>query len=333
MAGNQDSFDDVDAGNLGIDCHCCPYPQATMECPSSFLEVKSGYGSAYAPGPCGFYNPEDEGYYLVKTTTRTRGTRAKADPPQLYSCESFTGLRGIFCDIPYTGKIKTRETTTEFTYVAESIARYTQNEDGSCTLESPVETEGSYSLTFYDPELFPTSGSCTAEISYPSNACTFPEGGYIDELDPALTTEEVAYSEPWEPMSGETVKANAVADMTANFETEFFESFPPTATASVTTDAEGVVISAGVSKHETRWRVEGGNTGYLGVRWEIRDQNDDLVSSGLASVSFDPEDAGPHYITGPSVGEPAWPSPDPGDFGSNSLTLVVVETLCEPPPL
>ncbi|WP_265595613.1 hypothetical protein [Verrucomicrobium sp. BvORR106] len=79
-----------------------------------------------------------------------------------------------------------------------------------------------------------------------------------------------------------------------------------------------------VSRTQYRFRLTGGNTGYVKVTWEIRDTDEALIDSGVLEYEWDVND--PLNETAGETTMP-WP-PDPPDNIQATHQLTIVSTIC-----
>lgn len=299
---------------------CCACGGLAPECPEVVLEVKTGSGEAFRPSPCGFL-VEGE-YYLTKTTTRTIETM-EADPqPRLWECELVT----------YSGGTVSRYAVSDdevmgydVEYNTSEVSAWVQNEDGTCDLlDTEVETDD-YHIRQRVNILHGDSG-CEGPPATPNPLYPPPAGGDLDEVDPENSTEEVDFADPYVPMSDGEITALAMTRMTEALDAaEWGDGFADSY-ATILADEDGV-IAAGAKQALTRWRVTGGNTGYLLIRWAIRDENDEIVATGEVEHFWDPAEPPDNEI----LGGPDLDFPGFGEGNSwYTRTLEIVETLCLP---
>lgn len=329
---NENDYDSVPSGpsaSLAYGCDgCCYPPPDPPECPNVIVESKSGCGSASRPAPCGFYNPDDELYYLVKTTTVVITTRDIDPAPPTCWYTTSTNL----LDPPGTVRHNVRtvfDTDTDtFTYDSLEVITYTLDENCECADVDVDTTTDTYDLHDY---IYSSSTVVEPPGSVPGGCVLDYSGdGQLDEIDPDNSSETIEYTVPW--TCDFDTQAAATAAMEEEFAAAEWVGSDASASAEVTADADGTIISSSICKADIRIRLVGGNTGYVRVDWETRDQDDTVVSSGYFEHTWEYDvEAELDYTIDVTTLEVDFPTEVPDETTLNSLTLWITSVTCEPP--
>lgn len=300
---------------------CCDCVNEYVECPTVTMESRIGAGAFFAPGPCGFYKAEDGKYYLKKTRVRYIAVRPRDPAPRRYDCEIWYNSSGN------PRRVGTIDNSFDVDYNALEELTYTLNDEGACELADPVIDAESYTIRTLIHAFYPLAGPCTDPIDSGVPGDHPPPGANVDEIDPDNSTDETTYDDEWTAMGGEAVKGRAEELMELDFaEQGWVEDGSPASTAYVGTAEDDSVTSAGVSRAEVRWHVQGTSSGYVRIEWEVRDEDGSVVDSGATVQTWDPMVGYDDYLPGPSLGAPPWPE---GDVTAMRI-LTVTGVFCEP---
>lgn len=296
----------------GYDCNCEP------TCPSVGFEYKCGSGSCSCP-PCGLLNPDDDLHYMKRTRTYNWNiVPDECTPPS--GCISISGFYRERHDIPGSWPSSP--------YADETVDEYSLNEDCTCTFVGTSSTTQTFSLSAYITRYF--------TLSPPG--CVTPFGpGLPDEL--SCFREDVesdgftdSFEEAWS--APKDCQEEALNEAESELAGAAWNSGVLPACASICVDEGGQIVSASVSRCETRFVIDetSGNSGYVTIQWKIRNYADDsVITSGTISHTYDPmsPSGSPVYKTGPPI-EPPWPTA-PGDGECASLCYYLTyDIICEP---
>lgn len=292
-------------------CFCFGVPANV--CPDLAFEAKQCEGNFSRPPPCGSFNGEDEKYYLKKTITRTKVTRTKSPPPSTLSCTPVSGL----------ARHTTIGTTTEDVNYDSLVVTTCEvdPEDYSCDCTTEA-TPATYELERQLVRVYDISDATCTGSSFEA------PGAYITELDPDLSTEETAYEDEWEPVTGEQVKAKAIELAEEDCDLEGPWEDTAVGLKAITENEELEVVQALAAITRTRFHLQGGSTGYVRFVYGILDENSVIIEETEVVFTWDPT-LGPLDATlpGPDL-DPGWP---PG--GGDTLRLrelVLIGISCDP---